>query len=427
MDTRFPTSDIDEIGVTDGLIAYYNMDNLDGTTLLDNSGNGNNATNVGATIVAGKSGNALSLNGTSNYVVINTSSITLTDFTISFWVYMNSFATLQYFINFNLNGSIGSNPIMYFNPTDGFGYYEGTNNYFFSQTQLQLNNWYYLTAVRTPTLVKLYVNGNKELDLIQSKSTINFTQFSLSYINKFNGLIDEVRIYNKSLTAAEILQLYKLNATKSTLLTDNYESSLNYSQTISLTTNIEGNNLKNDVTGENIGIISGATLNNDYFNFDGVDDYINIGDNARLNTGGTISCWYYARSSGEGSYGRIIDKSIDLNSTNGYFVYLYNGTKISVGLNATDAIIQSPSFPSLNVWHHLAVVIASTKKEIWIDGIKVANNTNTTLPPDIAGNVYIGNRADATDRTFDGYIKNMRIYTRSLDAEEIKYLYNKGK
>jgi len=71
--------------------------------------------------------------------------------------------------------------------------------------------------------------------------------------------------------------------------------------------------------------------------------------------------------------------------------------------------------------------MTSAKKEIWVDGVKVANNTNTALPPDIAGNVYIGNRADNTDRTFDGKIKNLRIFTRDLTAEEIKFLYNKGK
>jgi hypothetical protein len=41
---------------------------------------------------------------------------------------------------------------------------------------------------------------------------IGDTQFGASPVNYFNGLLDDVRVYNRSLSATEIQQLYKLGS-----------------------------------------------------------------------------------------------------------------------------------------------------------------------------------------------------------------------
>lgn len=435
MDTRFPTSDIDEIGPTNGLLAYYNCDSLQGNTLLDNSGNGNNGINYGATLTSGKSGNALSFNGVSDYVDCGSfSSMTSNNpITLTAWIKFSVSQTGKTILGKHANSPGGASIGIDDTAANKIKFHMDTYAVRVNSTMtLNDDTWHLITGTWDTTTLRLYIDGvlnatnNTPTALTAPPVNLNIGRWVGGSSQYFQGLIDGASIYNKALSDIEIKSLFKLNSKKSTLFTDNYESSLTYNETIELSNTLEGNSVKNLVTGQIIGTSSNVTQNTGYLEFNGTSSYINIGDNARLNTGGTITCWYYARSSGESGAGRIIDKSTDTSATNGYALLL-NNDKIDFVINGVNPIIISPSLPSLNTWHHLAVVVAADKKEMWVDGVKVANNTNSSLPPDVAGNVYIGNRANNTDRTFDGYIKNVRIYTRTLDAEEIKFLYNKGK
>ena len=69
-------------------MVWYKFDETSGTTAADSSGNGKNATLVnGPTWVAGKSGNAVNLDGSNDYVSMPSGIVsTLNDFTIAAWV-----------------------------------------------------------------------------------------------------------------------------------------------------------------------------------------------------------------------------------------------------------------------------------------------------------------------------------------------------
>ena len=106
-------------------------------------------------------------------------------------------------------------------------------------------------------------------------------------------------------------------------------------------------------------------------------------------------------------------------------MYLNNSPYIIVSLNNINLSSTASSVP-YNTWTHLCVTIDNSGVAIiYINGIQNASKT-IGLPSSI-NNVYpftIGNRANATDRTFDGKIDDIRIYNRVLSAEEIKILYN---
>ena len=53
--------------ITTGLVNHYKLDETSGTTAYDSAGT-NTGTVTGATFTAGKIGNALSFNGTNNYI-----------------------------------------------------------------------------------------------------------------------------------------------------------------------------------------------------------------------------------------------------------------------------------------------------------------------------------------------------------------------
>ena len=79
--------------ITTGLIGHWKFDEISGTTATDSSGNNNNGTLTnGPTWTTGKINNALSFDGTDDYVNAgNPPSLNLTSsFTLSAWVYSNN-------------------------------------------------------------------------------------------------------------------------------------------------------------------------------------------------------------------------------------------------------------------------------------------------------------------------------------------------
>jgi hypothetical protein len=198
--------------------ALYSADQTSGTTLTDSSGNARNGTLVGScAFVAGKSGNALDLNG--GYATVPGAAISgLTDFTVAAWI--NPDALTNWTRVFDFGSGTASN--MFLTPSAG-----GTNALRFS---IKLNNgaeqqidgpaltagqWTHVAVTLVGTVGTLYVNG------VAAASNANITlnpsslgSFTQNYIGKsqyadpnFSGMIDDLRIYGGGLSAASIASL----------------------------------------------------------------------------------------------------------------------------------------------------------------------------------------------------------------------------
>jgi len=90
-----------------------------------------------------------------------------------------------------------------------------------SSTALDTNQWYYITATYNGTNMYVYVNGDENCSKAGSFGDFNTTQITYTLIgaysslyNYFNGTIDEVMIFNRSLSADEIKALYNASAYK---------------------------------------------------------------------------------------------------------------------------------------------------------------------------------------------------------------------
>ncbi|WP_327586250.1 PQQ-dependent sugar dehydrogenase [Nonomuraea sp. NBC_00507] len=196
----------------DGLVAAYAMDEGGGTSIVDASGKGNNGTAANTTwSVTGKYGQALSFNGTSSWVTAaDSSTLRLTNgMTLEAWVrpasvtgwrtvLMKEFGTdLAYAIM----GSGGSGPGAYIHTSSGANAPAASN--------LPLNTWSHVAATYDGSTLRMFVNGTQvatnpttgNLRTGTSPLRIGGNSGSGEY---FSGLIDEVRIYNKALTAAQI-------------------------------------------------------------------------------------------------------------------------------------------------------------------------------------------------------------------------------
>ena len=220
-----------------GLMAYYPFSG----NAKDSSGNGNNPSFNNARLTTDRFGNAnsaYSFNGSSSYIQIpNSSSLQIgVRATISLWVRPNAFYTGKCHANYMIckgnegggaldalfsDGGYDSN-----NGIDGCSvavdttketFYSSLGGYFDPNLlSVHTNTWYHVVEVCDSNIAHIYVNGN----LIRENTTpaIPFsTPYDLffgRYVNIsvtpywFNGVLDDIRIYNRALSVTEVNTLY---------------------------------------------------------------------------------------------------------------------------------------------------------------------------------------------------------------------------
>jgi len=198
----------------------WHFDEGSGTTAYDNSGNGNNGTLYNSPAwVDGKFGKALSFDGSNDYLQTPIISNTLTDFTMEAWVKASSVPDDRrivmgsgwnyndWYIGINLSSNTGA-------PAKKWLFWVAGNSqiaYLAAPDEIVAGAWYYLVATYEGTTGKFYINGNYIGSFTFTRKTdTNPFQIGRSYNGEyFNGLVDEVRVYNRALTSEEVSDLYQ--------------------------------------------------------------------------------------------------------------------------------------------------------------------------------------------------------------------------
>lgn len=196
----------------------------------DNTPYGNNGTINGATLTTdrkGRANSAYSFNGTSDYIGVGSvPQISATsNWTVSFWMKPNAVINYQnpFDANYTLNGGdTGPRFEEYsdhtFTPNGNFGFalssVGGPLQGFDLNTELVAGSWYFVAATRNANTIQAYVNGSQTVNQSNTNWPPSFanTVIGVGYQNLsgryFNGSIDDVRIYNRGLSAAEVTSLY---------------------------------------------------------------------------------------------------------------------------------------------------------------------------------------------------------------------------
>jgi hypothetical protein len=206
-------------GANGGLVGWWTFDgkNLTTATATDSSGNTFNGTlMVSPTAAIGKLGQALSFNGTNYIALPNSAALDLTSaYTISAWINPRSFSNYQNVIYKNGTVSSGQYGIIVF--ADGHWEAEciiGGVGAGVTGGTLSLNKWQHVTVTLTGTTLKTYLNGAliTTNNSASSGSAGTAATIGADIVNNrpFNGKIDDVRIYNRALSATEVYNLYKL-------------------------------------------------------------------------------------------------------------------------------------------------------------------------------------------------------------------------
>ena len=156
--------------------------------------------------------------------------------------------------------------------------------------------------------------------------------------------------------------------------------------------------------------------NNHSVDFDGVDDFIQLGEPISY-TQHTISTWVKVSDSDASK--TIIDAR-DAND-DGIRIFLTSAEVVTYQLNTSD--ITSGSAISVDEWHHIVATYDGTTQKLYIDGSLVSSAT-TSQTISTTTNAEIGAR-NFSDRAneFLGKIDELAIFDRALTADEVTAIF----
>jgi len=172
--------------------------------------------------------------------------------------------------------------------------------------------------------------------------------------------------------------------------------------------------------------------------FNGVDSYVNCGNNASLNSivnAITIEIWAYATSYGaDGNEFTFLVKDTDPPASPYPDWFL-----LEIDNRAGDNRIRSrvPNYHDsgatswgLNRWHHIVMTYnkdsTSPQGHYYLDGVEVGTFTDSD-PLDLGNrDLWIGSEMSPS-QPFDGFIDEVAIYKEALTADEIKAHYKMGR
>jgi hypothetical protein len=206
------------------LVAYYPFNG----NANDESGNNYHGVIDGATLTTDRKGvtnKAFSFNGTNGRIrVEDTPNLNFSSsFSISFWAKMNTWGN-------GTSAGIISKKIN--DPGNGYVFYNdgghlnkinfrlkgssATNNIMPSNATVSIGSWEFWTMIYNASngTTRIYKNGIFDI----SHASVNignmsntaplYFGYSQTWNGYLNGLLDEIRIYNRAITDAEVLQIY---------------------------------------------------------------------------------------------------------------------------------------------------------------------------------------------------------------------------
>ena len=203
--------------ITKDLVLYLDAGNVNsypgsGTTWTDLSGFNRTGTLVNGPTYDSGNGGSLLFDGTNDYVSGSLSSINI--WTMSIWYLSKNISSAVVYYPFSCTAATG----LGFGGTFGAAtenrwfFFDGTNVFSNSNTSVVINTWYNLVVTKTSTSYNLYTNGN--LSMSGTGVDLTYTQYALGAradnVWFVNGNIAQALIYNRVLSATEVLQNYNI-------------------------------------------------------------------------------------------------------------------------------------------------------------------------------------------------------------------------
>ena len=411
---------------------------------------------------------AFFFDGSTDTILTNipiTATPALSNFTYEMWTKLTNFPTVA---SANIYGSTtragflmgassygGAGLIWYGNASGTgcviYGFIRGADAYrATSAYSLALNQYYHLVLVNNygANKLQLFVNGSlynevstatAEYDAgnaagagnigiakaqVDGGGTQNYT--------KYAGSVPLARIYNKALTAAEVLQNYEAQKSKfaNTIVQQGLVLNLDvgnpYSYGGAGTTVYDVSNTALSWTTNN------TTYNSDpikYFSYNGSSSWLQSSTSAAYDSQTiTMECWFYPTTLTQDGFlfekGQVNTQySMFLAFGNAFYFRTIGGT-----INNQDLTFTTSTYIVANVWNHVVCTYNGSTKIVYVNGIQAASVAASGTLQTGQTNQYIGKYGAAGNNfPFNGRIAESRVYNIALSAAQVLQNYNATK
>ncbi len=215
-------SDMDLANFQRGLTGYWKFDDGSGDTAIDTSGNSNSGTLINSPIwISGKIKGGLDFNGASERVRASSIALNANNFSVFAWVYKKG--DTNTYVPLVEQGGSSKFRLIYYRGSNRlcFGKDSVTDNFYCAYNAIANNDqWYFVGGVVEGGVAKIYLDG---VNLSYTQTPGNYGATGENYlfigdrdytslVDAWNGTIDEVRVYNRTLSGSEIKAMY--DATK---------------------------------------------------------------------------------------------------------------------------------------------------------------------------------------------------------------------
>jgi len=457
--------------LSDGLVGYWKMDDAgvdaEGEISTDSSGNGNSGTLFGDNGVGdngtgmnctagGKFGTGCDFDGSDDYVQIpDSSSLDVDTFaTVSVWIRIDTTPTGTNRIYTKISSSDSGIGLSIDSSSKAVAFYKGgisAAQIVTSVTTVSLNTWYHIAATFDGnSSFKIFINGVEEDSEVQTGTNIGINTQSAfigtreTLVNFFNGQIDDVRVYRRAFTSAEISALYNWAPGPVGYWSMDEASWINDCATDSVFDR-SGNGNNGDACPASTGPTGGAVGKfGKAGDFDGTDDYVDLGDDLMTTASSyTISAW--VKIDDTTTHAVIETQGTPIGDGNKISMDIVGGDELQFFAKDTSQSVgfqvqTTNNLITTGVWHHVVIKMdSSSGNTIYIDGSQVSSgnlnyisgNSSTTFSfsslsgtqtTELGRNFYSGSYRDY----INGQIDEVKIFNYARSQTQIIEDMNAG-
>ena len=418
----------------------------------------------------GQNNYSMSFDGNDDYVELTDIDL-LQDFTISAWIKTDDISSYQNIVSKYVNAPEPGGYALIISDQGNFYAHTGLGvtptTFCATNTLANINQWNYISLTLDAGLLSFYLNGQ----FIHSCNGLNNSPNTTSntFIGKaahgwtemFDGLIDDVSIWNTPLTEQEIQQYMNcpptgtetglvgywnfeegIGTTAYDLTSNGNDGTINgatYSTDVPIQnccttdtsytdiTTCDSTYLWNDSTYNQSGIYSyDGNIDNDYsMSFDGVDDYVTGTSGLDLlfteTNEMTLSAWI--KPSTLNSQQFIFTHNDGVSDGSNYGLILSDGKIYFVAGPSwfeSEGVNVSENQLIIDVWSHITVSYDGNAIRFYLNGqLDFENYVYDEFEDNWSGTFHIGQRGDGQYK-FNGNIDNINLWNQSLTQQEIQ-------
>ena len=307
-----------------------------------------------------------------------------------------------------------------------------------SATFISDDNWHHVASTYSGGTARIYVDGVLRASEPRNLANGVTNRFSGGAFNNYPGLLDEITLYNRALTAEEIRAIYEAGSAGKI----KPPAPEPIPPPAGMVSWWPGDGNANDIWDGNPGTLQGGAgftpgMVDQAFSFDSDDDRVTIAHNPNLNVppaGFTVDFWMRGSPSQPDSHFLVVDKSHGwVDSTGWVFQGISANGNLFFAIGAGGAGntdfrgVESLASVLDNQFHYVAGTWDGGTIRLYVDSV-LQGTAALEVPANNARpvNIAFSWGGGPPRRFFRGSVDEIGLFSRALTPEEIRAIYQAG-